>query len=81
MSKAGNCYCLTVKDIFTRWVEAFPTADMKANTVARVLEKEIFCRYGIPEVIHSDQGSNFQSETIHLRTMHTVTLSNKLTRI
>ena len=62
VSDQGHSYILTAKDCFTRWVEAFPTSDMTAHTVARILEKEIFCRYGIPEHIHSDQGSQFTSE-------------------
>ena len=59
MSNYGNKYILTVKDTFTRWLEAFPTADMTAATVARILQKDIFARFGIPEVIHSDQGTQF----------------------
>ena len=61
-SDNGNSYILTAKDCFTRWIEAFPTSDMTAATVARLLHKEIFCRYGIPEHIHSDQGTQFTSE-------------------
>ena len=61
-SDLGHSYILTAKDCFTRWVEAFPTANMTAATVARTLEKELFARYGIPEQIHSDQGTQFTSE-------------------
>ena len=38
---------------------------MKAVTVASILEKEVFARFGIPEQIHSDQGSNFMSKLFH----------------
>ena len=61
-SRYGHSYILTAKDCFTRWVEAFPTENMTAQTVARTLEKEIFSRYGIPEQIHSDQGTQFTSQ-------------------
>ena len=61
-SDAGNSYILTAKDCFTRWVEAFPTRNMTAATVARILEKDVFSRYGIPEQIHTDQGTQFTSE-------------------
>ncbi len=64
ISRHGNTYILTAKDCFTRWVEAFPTENMTAHTVARTLEKEIFARYGIPEQIHSDQGTQFTSHLI-----------------
>ncbi len=63
-SKAGNCYLLTVKDTFTRWLEAFPTRNLKAPTVAHLLEKHIVSRYGCPESLHSDQGTSFTAELI-----------------
>ena len=61
-SKNGNTYILTVKDTFSRWLEAFPTDQITAEEVARILEKEIFCRWGPLEQIHSDQGSQFTSQ-------------------
>ena len=64
VSTRGNKYLLTVKDCFSRWVEAFPTADMTASTVAKVLQREIFSRFGLPEQIHSDQGTSFTAELI-----------------
>ena len=33
----------------------------KAETVARVLVQEVFSRYGVPMVLHSDQGRNLES--------------------
>ena len=41
-----------------------PTQDQKASTVARVLVKEWFQKYGTPEPIHSDQRRNFESTII-----------------
>ena len=35
----GSKYILTVSDYFTKWVEAIPTIDNKAVTVAAVLFK------------------------------------------
>ena len=60
-SRNGNSYILTAKDCFTRWVEAYPTEDMTAATVVRTLEKELFARYGVPDQVHSDQGTQFTS--------------------
>ena len=65
MSKEGNKYLLTCKDVFTRWVEAYPVPDISAATTAKVLEKEIFARYGLPESIHSDNGKSFTSKLMH----------------
>ena len=63
-SNQGNTHILTVKDCFTRWIEAFACNDMSAKTVASLLQKEIFSRYGIPEVIHSDNGTQFAGELL-----------------
>lgn len=38
-SDDGNSYILTVSDYFTKWVEAVPTSDKCACTVAAVLFK------------------------------------------
>jgi len=61
---SGHKYILVVTDIFSKWVEAFPLKGTDAHTLAVVLVNEIVCRYGVPSVIHSDQGANFCSEVI-----------------
>ena len=58
-SSQGNRWILTVKDTFSRWVEAFPLPAATALAVVECLEKEIFCRFGVPETIHSDRGAQF----------------------
>ena len=63
-SARGNVYILMVTDVFTKWVEAFPLRDTVATNLARILVDEIICRYGVPDSIHSDQGSNFGSEVM-----------------
>ena len=61
-SDNGNKYILIVSDYFTRWVEAYPIADQEAQTIADVLTKEFICRFGVPLLIHTDQGRNFESK-------------------
>ena len=58
-SSKGNHYILT--DLFTKWVEAFPLCSTVFTVLAIVLVVEIVCRYGVPIVIHSDQGTNLTS--------------------
>ena len=58
----GYQYILTVLDTFSRWMEAFPTVDATAQSALDVLTKEVFCRYGIPERIHSDRGRHFTAD-------------------
>ena len=60
-SHKGNTYILTAKDTFSRWIEAIPVKHANAKTVAEALERDIFCRYGVPDTIHSDRGTPFVS--------------------
>ena len=60
----GNKHLLVCCDHFTRWVEVFPLPDMKATTVAEVLTRELFSRFGCPKSLHSDRAANFKSELI-----------------
>jgi len=60
VTEAGNKYILIVADYFTKWVEAFPMANQEACTVAEILVREVVCRFGVPLLIHSDQGRNFE---------------------
>lgn len=63
-SSKGNRYILVVTDLFTKWVEAFPLRSTESTVLATVLVDEIVCRYGVPVVIHSDQGANLTSSVI-----------------
>ena len=57
----GNKYIVVIGDYFTKWTEALPIPNMEACTVAKVLVENVLCRFGIPQVIHSDQGRQFES--------------------
>ena len=60
-TRQGNRYILVVTDYFTKWVEAYPLRNQEAETVAKVLVEQFICRFGVPLSLHSDQGSNFES--------------------
>ena len=57
----GNKYIVVIGDYFTKWTEALPIPNMEACTVTKVLVENVLCRFGIPQVIHSDQGRQFES--------------------
>ena len=63
-SEGGNLYVLGVADYFTKWVEVFPIPNQEARTVATKLVDEVFCRFSMPEQLHSDQGKQFESKVI-----------------
>ncbi len=62
VSKQGNHLILVVVDHFTRWTEALPLSNHRAETIAHAVVREVFCRFGSPYVIHTDQGADFESE-------------------
>ena len=61
ISNAGNKYLLVAMDYFTKWPEVFAIPDQEAVTIARALVEGMFCRFGAPMELHSDQGRNFES--------------------
>ena len=57
----GNKYILVISDYFTKWTESFPMPNMESKTCAKLLVEEVVSRFGVPNVIHSDQGRQFES--------------------
>jgi len=60
-TERGHKYILVIADYFTKWTEAFPMHDMEAQTVAKLFVHHFVCRFGAPDYLHTDQGSNFES--------------------
>jgi len=56
----GNTHLLTVEDLFTRWVEAYPIRNVTTRSVVNQLETQFFPRYGYPFEIISDSGPQFR---------------------
>eukprot|EP00731_Ephydatia_muelleri_P008908 Em0004g1246a len=63
-SKTENTYILVASDYFTRWVEAYAIPNQEAVTVANKLVDEFFCRFSVPEQLHSDQGRQFEANVM-----------------
>ena len=60
-SMTGNKYILVVTDHLTRWSEAYPIPDQEARTIAEVFVTRFIARFGVPRMVHTDQGRNFTS--------------------
>jgi transposase InsO family protein len=55
-------WILVLTDHFSRWQDAIPLVDATAPCVAAALDERVFCYFGIPEQIHTDQGAQFESQ-------------------
>ena len=63
----GFTYILLAVDYVSKWVEAKATRNDDAKTVVDFVKSHIFCRFGVPKAIISDQGTHFcnrQMETL-----------------
>ena len=56
--KDGNAFILIIIDNFTRWIELYPMKDTTSVSAARAVIQHIG-RYGIPDHIRSDKGTQF----------------------
>ncbi|KAL7833117.1 hypothetical protein SRHO_G00301350 [Serrasalmus rhombeus] len=63
-SKGGFENILVVTDHFSRWAQSYPTKDQRTETVAKVLWRNFFCKFGFPAKFHADQGRNFESTVV-----------------
>ena len=62
-SRQGNKYLIVYQDYFSKWPEVYATKDQSASTVVKTL-MDLVSRFGPPEQLHSDQGTNFESRIL-----------------
>lgn len=59
----GNQWILVATEISTKWVEAVSLGKATGVAVTNFIKENIICRFGIPKVILSDNGTPFITET------------------
>ena len=63
-SSNGYQHIITMMDVFSRYLFAYPTQDMTAKTVARCIIDVMTRHCYLPTVILTDKGSQFKSEVV-----------------
>ncbi|GAU46380.1 hypothetical protein TSUD_280790 [Trifolium subterraneum] len=64
----GNLQCrylIVGVDYFTKWVEAEPLLEITSFRILRFFKRDILCRFGIPQVVVTDNGTQFTDKTFH----------------
>nr|XP_025664335.1 uncharacterized protein LOC112762688 [Arachis hypogaea] len=52
-------YLIVAIDYYTKWIEAEPLSSITATQCRKFLWRQIITRYGIPEIVISDNGTQF----------------------
>lgn len=60
---SGHTHVLVTTDYFTKWVSLFPLKAIDAGSVAVAL-RQLFCRFGAPRQLISDQGKQFTAGVV-----------------
>ena len=61
-SERQNKYVLMIIDQFSRWLEIVPLPNQEAETIAKAFFETYVVRFGVPFMVHTDQGRNFESQ-------------------
>lgn len=62
-SKNGHKWILSIIDNFSKYVHIIPLREATAGLTIKAIEREIFLRFGIPQTIICDNGTQFKSKT------------------
>lgn len=60
-SKRGNTHILVVLDKFSKFVFLRPIRTATAKEIVGFLTEQVFCLFGVPETIYSDNDVQYKS--------------------
>jgi hypothetical protein len=63
-SSKGHRFVLIAMDYFTKWTEVVPLKNMTHRKVIEFITEHIFYRFGIPQILTTDQGTSFISKEV-----------------
>ena len=75
----GTWYILVATDYCTKWVEEKSLRDNTATSTAKFLYEQLWCRFGCPIELVSDQGGHFINHLIRELTTHYIVVHKKST--
>ena len=61
IARGGAKFAIVAVDYFTKWVEAEPLTTITTKRVINFIVRNIICRYGIPKIVITDNGTQFDS--------------------
>ncbi|GAA0170160.1 hypothetical protein LIER_40902 [Lithospermum erythrorhizon] len=63
-AKGSLEYVVVIVDYFSKWVEVAPLKKTGSDSIVRFLWKHIITRFGVPRILISDNGPQFESEEL-----------------
>jgi IS30 family transposase len=68
ITKSGKRYIVMAVDHFTKWVEIRALESNDAQSIASFFYEDVICRHGVPEILTTDQGTEFINEFMAILT-------------
>jgi hypothetical protein len=59
---SNSKYVLVVIDTYCKWCEAKPIKEHIVTTIAKFLQKEIICKFGVPKYVTIDNGGEWMTK-------------------
>nr|XP_011462120.1 PREDICTED: uncharacterized protein LOC105350849 [Fragaria vesca subsp. vesca] len=56
-------FAIIIVDYNTKWIEAEPLATITTEKVINFLRRNLYCRFGVPQAIITDNGTQFDNDT------------------